>query len=66
MSKKNKKKLRSACKVVLNRGMQSGSGMPSGGAQVKLSAASVKAHNYHPLSGIVTGTRERKKTLRFT
>ena len=66
ISKKNRKKLRSACKVALNRGMQSSSGMPSGGAQTKMSAASVKAHIYHPLSGIVTGTRERKKTFRFT
>ena len=47
VSRKQKKKLRTGS-VVRER---------------KLKAAAVKVHNYHPMSGIVTGTRERKYVL---
>jgi hypothetical protein len=36
-----------------------------GGAHAKSSAASVKVHNNHPLSGIVSGSRVRKQNSRY-
>jgi hypothetical protein len=53
ISRRNKKKLKSACKVKLR------------GAQSKVNAASVKVNNNHPLCDVITGTRERRKNPKF-
>jgi hypothetical protein len=60
LSKKAKKKNRSAVKVTMGR-QQLRENDKSGGAQAKSCAASVKAHRYHPERDIVAGSRVRKK-----
>jgi hypothetical protein len=64
LSRKSKKKLRSAVKLkkgeevfYQNRSI--------GGAQAKSCAASVKVRNYHPLSDTVSGSRVRKQNPKY-
>jgi hypothetical protein len=64
ISKRTKKKLRSAVKMSKrsnhSEGVKSG-----GGAQSKSSAASVEVHSNHPLCDIVSGSRIRKKNPKY-
>jgi hypothetical protein len=64
LSKKAKKKNRSAVKVTMGR-QQLRENDKSGGAQAKSCAASVKAHRYHPERDIVAGSRVRKKNPKY-
>jgi hypothetical protein len=64
ISKRTKKKLRSAVKMG-KRSNHSEDVKSGGGAQFKSSAASMKVHNYHPLSDIVSGSRVRKKNPKY-
>jgi hypothetical protein len=61
LSRRKKKAKKSACKVGRS-GPQSKSSDATLGAQSKSCAAQVKANNDHPSSGIVAGTRRKKKT----
>jgi hypothetical protein len=61
VSRRSKKKKRSAGKTRRWKGTPTKSGGSFGGAQTKSCVASVKVCNDHPLSDIVTGTRCRKK-----
>jgi hypothetical protein len=64
VSRRTKKQRKSAEKKK-GRGTPTKSGVASRGALAKSSAASVKVHNDHPLCGIVTGTRNRKKNSKY-
>jgi hypothetical protein len=64
LSKRKKKAKKSACKVGKN-GSQSKSSDATVGAQSKSFASQVKASNDHLLSGIVAGTRRRKKNPKY-
>jgi hypothetical protein len=64
LSKKAKKRIRSAVKVTV-RMQQLRENDKSRGAQAKSCAASVKAHRYHPESDIVAGSRVRRKNPRY-
>jgi hypothetical protein len=65
LSRKNRKKRRSLVKSRRRRESPAKSGDSLLGAQSKSSAALGKVSNDHPLSGIVTGTRCRKKNPRY-
>jgi hypothetical protein len=65
LSRKKRKKRRSLINSGKRRGSPVKSGDSSEGAQSKSSAALGKVNNAHPLSGIVTGTRCRKKNPRY-
>jgi hypothetical protein len=64
MSKRTKKRIRSAVKISL-KNQQKRESAKSGGAQDKSCAASVKAHRYHPESDIVAGSRVRKRNPKY-
>jgi hypothetical protein len=64
VSRRTKKQRKSAEKKK-GRGTPTKSGVASRGALAKSSAASVKVHNDHPLCGIVTGTRNRRKNSKY-
>jgi hypothetical protein len=64
VSRRTKKQRKSAEKR-RRRGTPAKSSVASGGALAKSSAASVKVHNDHPLCGIVTGTRNRRKNSKY-
>jgi hypothetical protein len=59
------KKQRKSVEKKRRRGTPAKSGVASGGALTKSCAASVKVLNDHPLCGIVTGTRTRKKNHKY-
>jgi hypothetical protein len=59
-----KKKIKSAEKRSV-RGTLAKSGLASGGAHSKSSAASLKVSNDHPLCVIVTGSRRRKQNPKY-
>jgi hypothetical protein len=65
LSRKKRKKRRSLINSGKRRGSPAKSGDSSEGAQSKSSAALGKVNNAHPLSGIITGTRCRKKNPRY-
>jgi hypothetical protein len=64
VSRRSKKKKKSADRKSL-RGTLAKSGVASGGAHTRSSAASVKVANDHPLCGIVTGARNRRQNKRY-
>jgi hypothetical protein len=65
VSRRNRKKRRSAGKDKRWKGTPAKSGGSFEGAQSKSCAALGKVNNAHPLSGIVTGTRCRKKNPKY-
>jgi hypothetical protein len=65
VSRRNRKKTRSAGKSGRWRETPTKLGGSLRGAQSKLCAALVKVSNDHPLCDIVTGTRCRKKNPRY-
>jgi hypothetical protein len=64
LSRKKRRAKKSACKIGRG-GSHSKSGDATLGAQSKSCAAQVKAYNDHPLSGIVAGTRRRRKNPKY-
>jgi hypothetical protein len=64
LSRKTRKAMRSASKVRIGGKNDEGS-VRSRRAQSKSSAASVKAHNNHPLCDIMAGSRVRKKNPKY-
>jgi hypothetical protein len=60
LSRKSKRKMKSSCKIQksLERNRQKNNGL---GAQAGYGAAQVKVNNDHPVCGIVSGSRIRKK-----
>jgi hypothetical protein len=64
VSRRTKKQRKSAEKKK-GRGAPAKSCVALRGALAKSSAASVKVHNDHPLCGIVTGTRNRRKNSKY-
>jgi hypothetical protein len=65
LSRKKRKKRRSLINSGRRREPPSKSGGSPEGAQSKSSAALGKVNNAHPLSGIVTGTRCRKRNPKY-
>jgi hypothetical protein len=65
MVSRRTKKQRQSAEKKRRRATPTKSGVASGGALAKSSAASVKVHNDHPLCGIVTGTRTRRKNYKY-
>jgi hypothetical protein len=65
LSRSSKKKVRAAAKCRISAQQKKKESVRSGGAQSKSSAASVKAHSYHPLCDIVAGSRVRKKNPKY-
>ena len=64
LSNSTRKNIRTARRLMVE-GLPSGSGKSCGGALAGCSAASVKVTNNHPLSGVVTGSRVRKKKPKY-
>ena len=60
VSKSSQKKIKAARRLLVD-GLSSINCRDVGGAQVGCSAASVKVNNNHPVSGVVAGSRIRKK-----
>jgi hypothetical protein len=65
LSKSSKKKMKAAARCRISVQQKKKESVRSGGAQSKSSAASVKAHSYHPLCDIVAGSRIRKRNPKY-